>query len=205
MATEAEILRLAKARGVKGPPPSSKRPAPSKPAPIEQARMNELAARISRGRDLTKVITWPGGTGKVRLRVMSVTQRDQADADALRSILDRYRGDEQNVSVSEIAEQIERARAVHYLAVVLEDEDGAPLFASPDELAELATEDELICLFNEYADHKAQVDPDLESLSEEAFDALERAIKKKDAESASAIASELPRSSLLTLVARLAS
>lgn len=204
MSKTKDILERAKQqKRLSGPPPKRES---GRPAPVDQARLKSLAARMGRGRELRKPVAWPGGEGTVALRVLSVAERDAADAAAIQAVGRSY-GDDDRVTVRDLADAIARARAAHYLALAIEepDEPGVPVFSDPEELAAFATEDELTALFNEYADHKSDVDPELVEFNEEEIAIIDQAIKKKDATSLRDIASGLPRSSLLSLVDRLAS
>lgn len=85
-------------------------------------------------------------------------------------------------------------------------EPDAPLvWATADDFDEDVNAAELSRLLGDYVAHEQESSGDLGDLSRAAYAALVEAVKKKDRNRWNAIASDLPRSSLLSLVDQLAS
>lgn len=185
------------------PVPPSAEPAASRK--LDRDRVAELVGRLGRGKDLRKPITWPGGSWSLELEVLSAGQRKEADAAAASLMRTRYAPDDQTL-VADLVEAKGYERLVQYVwRALIDPETDGRAFETPDELDSIATEAELLALWDAYCEHRDSIDPDPESLGDETFEALVVAIKKKDQSLWSRIASGLPRSSLLILVDRLAS
>ena len=139
----------------------------------------------------------------MELRVLSVDEIRVSDAEALVEVQEQL-GDSsvpRNISLS----MLQTAQAKHAMAracmVVGQDEK---FFDSPMELGAVSSEYELFAVFKQYQAHVEEVDPDIEALNDEQLEIVVEAVKKKDATLLKSIASDLPRSSLLTLVDLLA-
>lgn len=163
-----------------------------------------VADRLGRGKSLLMEAVWPGGTLPIKITVLTSAEREAARAaayaDVQKSGVDPMEA--KPVPASLVA--AESVRQILALAI-LDADTGGPLFASAADLKAAVTEDELDVLFYWYSQHRRDLDPDWKSLSEEEFREIDEAIKKKDASRLNAIASGMPRRSLLTLVDRLSS
>lgn len=161
-----------------------------------------LLERLGRGRDLRKRVTWPGGTLELDLQVLS--RGETADALSAAVSACTARGiDQASTSVRAVEARTDEEITQILARAIRDAETGRPLFASAEELASIATDDELVALFNAYADHRHDVDPDLGEMPEEEFRALEDALKKKDETRFNSIVSTMPRAWLRTSVFRL--
>lgn len=171
---------------------------------IDRARLEDVASRLGRGKSLRTAFVWPGGDAELEVRVLTHNERSACDAAALRETQERL-GDE-FVPRADAHEALEGAKAKHLLALacMVPDTD-EPFFASAQELGDIATDDEILRVFERYIEHKDATDPELEEMPVEHLDVILEAIKKKDSTSLKSIASAMPRNYLLTLVDRLAS
>jgi hypothetical protein len=172
-------------------------------APARSEAAAGLVARLARGRELRKRLRWPGAQLEVDLQVLTRAETAQAHADAIAACAKR------GIDDSSLAPRSIEARAdeemVQILSrAVLDVETGKPLCTSAEELAGVATDDELVALFNAYADHRHAVDPDIGDMPAEELALLDEAIKKKDETLLSRLVSSMPRPWLRSLVVRLA-
>lgn len=169
---------------------------------LEKARLQAIAAKLGRSKDLSCKFVWPGGSAEIELRLLSVNDVRSAEADALEEVQQQI-GDN-HIPRNEAAEALAICKAKHLVAracfVPGTDER---FFESASELGSIATEDELYSVYRMYEDHKSESDPDLAALSESQLDMIDGFIKKKASTSLKSIASDLPRSSLLIMVNRL--
>jgi hypothetical protein len=188
-----EAIERAKQRGPKAVPD----------APLQKERAAELVAmaeRVGRGKNLRTTTTWPGGTVAIEIEVLSSIELDEAIVAASLKVADLY-GKNDGVGVQEVMQSTERHKMIQIVWRALK-EPGSPdrVFKTADDLGRLATDDEIFALFMAYCAHKTSVDPEFSGLTKQEIDAIEAAIKKKDAIQLRLIASGSPRESLLTLV-----
>ncbi len=161
-----------------------------------------LVDRLGRGRALARRTTWPGGSLELELRVLTREEAGAAFAAAMAACAKRGI-DEKSTSPRAVEARTDE-EVVQILVRALRDLDGHPLFASADELASIATDDELAALYAAYSDHRQDIDPSPDTMPEADFQALEEAVKKKDETLLSSIVSSMPRAWLRTSVLRLA-
>lgn len=169
------------------------------PSPEIEAKI----ARLGRGRDLKTRCTWPGGALEFDLYVLTQSERSIAEADARQAL--RAAGLDIAGNSPAVLEAVMVERTVHLLAAAMRDpQTGEPLFASADELAEVATDDEIEKLAELYASHRVATDPSLDALSSEELAEIDECLKKKDPIRLSNIVSHMPPTSLRILVGMLA-
>lgn len=169
---------------------------PSRADAGRDERIASLVASLGRARPLDLETTWPGGTLAIRLRILSSAERLAARQAAQAWVA---------ADAARVREHASRVMTECLIRAILDPATGRPLFEASDELLAVATDDELASVYRKYADHRSMVDPDVDSLTPEELGELEEAIKKKDPTALNAIASSMPRRSLLFTVARLAS
>lgn len=168
----------------------------------QRERLEKMAESLGRSADLQKVIKWPNATAEMVLRVLTTNEQRSADSAALREAQAEF--ENRSTPRNEAAEALGIAKAKQVLVKACRNpDDGKPFFANPKELGDLATIGELHAVYQMYSDFVDEVDPDLESLSEEELEIIDEHIKKKAATALKNIASSLPKRSLLTLVDRL--
>ncbi len=171
-------------------------------APTRAAAGAWLVERLGRGHSLSRRMKWPGGTLELELRVLT---RDEAGAAYLAAMAAcAKKGIDDKSTSPRAVEARTDEELVQILVRALRDVDGHALFASPDELASIATDDEIVALYEAYSDLRHEVDPLPDEMPEAEFQALEEALKKKDATLLSSIVSSMPRAWLRTSVLRLA-
>lgn len=162
-----------------------------------------IMERLGRGRDLRHRMTWPGGTMELELQVL--TRGETASALAAALVACAARGISESATSPRSIEARVDEELTQILAIAIrEPETHERVFKSADELAAVATDDELVTLFGAYSDHRHAVDPDPEEMPAEDFAALEDAIKKKDERLLSDIVFGMPRPWLRTSALRLA-
>lgn len=189
MGRAQEAIKRAQASG-------QRPPAPTPPD-------GSLATRLARGRDLRHRTNWPGSDVPIDIAVLTYAQRTEAQAAALTAL--EARGIDDGRPAPQHSAQAAAEHMVQILARAVRDpSDGRQVFASAVELGTTATEDEISALWEEYSGFRRSVDPELEELSDEAFDEFVETVKKKG-ETADwrDIASSMPKPLLLSLVARL--
>lgn len=169
---------------------------PTKPAA-------ELLERIGRGRDLRHRTTWPGGSLELELQVLTRGETAAAHAAAFSACAARGL-DHKDMSARAVEARVDEEMVQILAAAIRDPATHERLFRTADELSGVATDDELVALFNAYADHRHSVDPDPELMPESEFAAFEDALKKKDVNRLSAIVSGMPRHWLRSSVLRLA-
>lgn len=176
---------------------------PPRAAGKNGAAAADLVARLARGRDLRAITTWPGGGLALELQIL--TRAETADAHAAALAACAARGITETANTPRAIEARADEEMTQILARAIRDPaTHAPLFASAEELASVATDDELVALFNSYADHRHAVDPEPAELSEEVVAEIDAALGKADGTRLSAIVSSMPRHWLRSTALRLA-
>lgn len=144
---------------------------PAKPQPTSPARVEELRAKLGRGADTYRDLTWPGGEAKIRIRLLTRTEAQEAFAAAvarLRALgLDEFSG-------LDMREELQTEHTVQTMQRAICDRERhipgtrnlcEPFFANADEARDLLLEnDELSALLGVYLELKADADPDPDEL-----------------------------------------
>lgn len=175
----------------------------AKPAAAPRVDGTALLERLARGRDLRQRMAWPGGQLEIELQVLTRAETAAAHAAAIKAL--EARGIDPKSNTPRAVEAMVDEELTQILARAVRDASThEPLAASADELAAVATDDELVTLFNAYTDLRQSVDPSPEEMPEEEWGALLAAVKKKDASLLRTTVSSMPPSWLRTSVVRLA-
>ena len=136
----------------------------------------ELLRSLRAGLSYRRETSWPGSEAPIVLRPLSMDELQQAHAAAEKRF--KVLGIANTpTNASDLMAEIQ----IQLLSVALLDPSGERLFSSAMELRSLVTADERDALVDEYLSVQEEANPRPESMSEELFDAIEGAIKKKDA------------------------
>lgn len=155
---------------------------------IRDARAMLLLEKLGRSpeRRVRRGIRWPGGTAKVRLRVLSSEELQLAQAGAVKRFVDELKWEPSGINAEEFTCEL----ADQVLARALEDDDaplGTPLLPGRDVdlLRRVTDDDDRQYLWREYASLKADTDPESDpdsmELSSTEIAAISTLLKKKDA------------------------
>lgn len=165
-----------------------------------------LAARIRAARNLRRAIRWPGTDIEIGVRILS--RQDLAEAQAAAALIVKGRGIDESKMTVDQANRVGAEYTVQVLWRALYESpapDAPRLFATAADLDAEATEDEVFSLLSAYDEFRVEMDPELEELPAQQWEAFVESVKKKEASRSSSIASSMPRPWLLSLVSRLAS
>lgn len=162
-----------------------------------------LLERLARGRDHRRRMTWPGGSLEIELQILTRAETADAHADAIAACAARGL-DGKSMNTRAVEAMVDEEITQTLARAVRDPATHEPLTSAAD-LAAVATEDELVALYNAYSDLRHAADPEPDELPEDEFRALEDAVKKKDEHRLNAIVSSMPRPWLRSSVLRLVS